>query len=288
MNLSGFDGSASVKEQLSRLETGRRMPHAVMIDGATSEKRAALCDIIAMWAVCKGEGEKPCGVCRGCLNAKNHRHIDVKIVEGSGKTGVVSVETIRNITADSAIIPNEADTKVYIIYDADKRLSGISQNAFLKTLEEPPANVLFLLTCEDNGAMLETVRSRAAMFSLDSETGYTPEQIEIAERIALGMIEDSEYELLKACFSLKNAQQADVTLEILALIMRDGLVMLCGGKTELSTKAAEKLAQRLTREKFLALGEVISLARVKVKQNVNMKLLTTWLCAELRRIAWRK
>lgn len=289
MNLLDFDGGDSVKEQLEALEKSGRLPHAIMIDGATAEKRAKLCDLIAMWAVCSDSKDKPCGRCKGCINAKNHRHPDVTVVEDSTSvTSAVSVETIRSITSDSAVIPNEADAKVYIIYDADKRLSGIAQNAFLKTLEEPPKNVLFLLTCEDNSAMLQTVRSRSAQFSLENEDGYTEQQKAQAAQTALAVIANDEYPLLKNMYAYKDLGSIGVLLDMLALLFADGLSLSFGAKARFDGETASKLAKHLTREKFLALIDLTAKAKEKIKQNVNMNLLTTWLCAELRSVVWRK
>ncbi len=288
MNLSSFNGSDAVKEQLCLLEKRNRLPHAVIIEGASHEKRAELCDLLAMWAVCTAETEKPCGVCRSCLNAKNHRHSDVKIVEGSGKTDCISVDAIRDLTADCAVIPNEADVKVYIIYNADKKMSVISQNAFLKTLEEPPADALFLLTCEDGGAMLETVRSRAAVFSLESAREYNPQELELARRAALAVVAGSEYELLKILGGIKTAAQADIIFEIISDLFRDALAAACGGSAQTDAQTAEQLAKQITRGKLLALIDIISDSRMRLKQNVNINLLTTRLCAELRRTVWQK
>ena len=288
MNFLDFKFDDQVNKQLSLLEQNNRIPHAILVDGADKQARSNFCDFLSMWAVCNSNGDKPCGVCRACLNARHHRHADVKFIEGSGKTNSISVDSIRAITADCAVIPNEADTKVYIIDDADKRMSAISQNAFLKTLEEPPANVLFLLSCSDNNAMLETVRSRATQFTLMAKTNYNQDNVAIAEKLAFGIINSGEYNLLKIIFSIKNTSDLDAILDLVALLFRDALMLVNGANTELNSAVSVTVSKNITREKIIAIIDVVASARLKIKQNVNTNLLTTWLCAEFRRKIWQK
>ena len=77
----------------------------------------------------------------------------------------MGVETVRAMRESVHSVPNELDVKVYIIEDAHT-MTPQAQNAFLLTLEEPPAFVLFLLLTEDASALLETVRSRAPVFRM--------------------------------------------------------------------------------------------------------------------------
>jgi len=78
----------------------------------------------------------------------------------------IGVESVRNIKEDMVIAPNELDYKVYIIENADA-MTVQAQNAFLLSLEEPPAYVMFFLICESSNSLLETIRSRAPILRLE-------------------------------------------------------------------------------------------------------------------------
>ena len=117
--------------------------------------------------ICVGQGEKPCGVCSGCVKANAGSHPDVFVAEGTGAARSFHVETIRFIRSDAYIKPNEAPNKVYLLIGADN-MSDQAQNALLKVLEEPPAQVFFVLTCVSASSLLPTVRSRAQLFTLDT------------------------------------------------------------------------------------------------------------------------
>jgi len=92
-------------------------------------------------------------------------HPDVITVEE--EKGKISVEKMREIKSDAAILPNEADRKVYIIRDA-QNMTIQAQNAFLKVLEEPPKHVVFILTVDNRAKLLETILSRVAVFGINN------------------------------------------------------------------------------------------------------------------------
>lgn len=159
MNFTGFFGNKDVKERLDRTFETNRVPHAIIIEGAAGLGKKTLARLIAQAVICSGEGERPCGECGGCVRAKNNSHPDIITVEGSGKTGAISVDSVRKIKEDAYIMPSEAAKKVYILPDADKTLPA-AQNALLKVLEEPPASAMFIITCASSLSLLETIRSR--------------------------------------------------------------------------------------------------------------------------------
>ena len=81
----------------------------------------------------------------------------------------MGVETVRALRTDVITVPNDLSFKVYLIHDAHT-MTTQAQNAFLLTLEEPPAFVLFFLLAEDAGALLETIRSRAPILRMQPVT----------------------------------------------------------------------------------------------------------------------
>lgn len=287
MYFSEINGNESLKKSLGELMEHNRMPHAVVISGGTSAQRDAVVSEIAMWAVCSAQ-DKPCGVCKNCTNAKSRTHSDIYYARGSGKTGIYNKDELSKIISDTSIKPNDADRKVYILSECDGKLPVISQNVFLKTLEEPPQDVLFLLTCEDSKGLLETIRSRCSVFTLESSAEPDEEALELAREIVLGIVSLSEMNLLKATYKLNDRQKSLETLDLAALLLRDGLSVYCGGQAETDEEVALTLCKKLTKAHYLKLIDITKDAKVKINQNVGLGLVGTWLCAEYRRTLWQR
>ncbi len=101
----------------------------------------------------------PCGECPACRKVLGVTCPDIHIIGRDGKA-TIGVDAVRFLRGDVLTQPNELDTKIYIIEDAEA-MTVQAQNALLLTLEEPPPYVLFLLLCDGTEALLETIRSRA-------------------------------------------------------------------------------------------------------------------------------
>lgn len=281
-------GNENLKRQLSQLERQNRMPHAVIIDGGSEELRQALADHLAMWAVCENDSDKPCGECKGCTLAKAKSHSDIHYAKGEGKTEIYNKDEMHFIVEDAYLKPYIADRKVYILSECDRKLPVISQNIFLKTLEEPPQDVLFIMTCKTAKSLLETIRSRAVVFTLESELSYSEEDFELAREIAEGICARSEMELLKSANKLDERAKALSTLDLLILLLRDGLSVYIGSDAELDLQTAETLCRKLTKKNFLEIIDIVKDAQLKITQNVGLKLVATDLCARCRRALWQR
>lgn len=283
-----LEGNEKLKKALSGLETGSRMPHAVIIDGADEKTRSDLADWLAMRAVCESDGEKPCNVCKGCKLASAHSHSDIHYAKGEGKTDIYNKDEMRFIVRDAYVKPYIADRKVYILSECDRKLPVISQNIFLKTLEEPPQDVLFIMTCENSKSLLPTILSRATVFTLESKLDINEEYLTLAKKIAAGIVGRSEMELLKSTFALDEREKSLKTLDLLILLLRDGLAVFLGAEPELDRETAELLGRKLTKQNYLQLIDITRDAQLKITRNVGLKLVTTRLCAEYRRALWQR
>lgn len=287
MNFSGFDFDDKTKKSLEAVDVQNRMPHAILIESTDKKKSLRLAEFISMWAVCRGS-TKPCKTCSQCIRAEKHEHADIYYAYPEKKSGTYTIEQMRNIIKDAYILPNEANAKVYIFKDADIRLSAIVQNAFLKLLEEPPKNVLFILLCEQSNKMLATILSRCTVFKIKSDFDFDADSLDYAKKIVDGILSSREYDLLKALNCLKDKEKCIQILQIVKLILRDALVALYCGNAQTDEQRGKKLAVRFTKGKIIEMIELTETAVKNIQLNININLLTTWLCGEYRRISWQR
>ena len=287
MNYTGFDFDKETIGFLNSVERGNKLPHAVMIESADEEKADSLATFLAMYAVC-GADDKPCGVCKNCLNAGEKRHPDISYPKVKTKSKTYDVEQMREIIKDAYILPNDSSAKVYIFEKADERFTPLVQNTFLKLFEEPPQNVYFILLCKSTRSFLDTILSRFTAVRIRAEEKLNTDSLADAENIVSCLLENREYPLLKSLNALSDKDRYGDIIAALRLHFRDALVFLSGGETLGSEEIAKKLASRITRKKLLEMLELCDSFDNKMKFNVNINLLTTWMCGEFRRILWQR
>lgn len=173
MQFGGFAGNASIKKRLSADMDAGHYPHALLIEGPVGSGRRTLARLIARGALCRDtdHSARPCGVCAACQKATPP---DLTEVGGDGTT--LSVDTIRRLREDAFLLPNESAYRVMILAEA-QTMTPQAQNALLKILEEPPAHLLFILTCDTRTSLLETIRSRCVCLTLAPTTWEEAEPI---------------------------------------------------------------------------------------------------------------
>ena len=288
MNFCGFSFHSDTCEQISRLVQSGRLPHAVIIESKSDKQAHNLAALLAAYAVCREE-DKPCGICRQCKNALANTHADIQTLtpDKKSKSGIYSIDQIRSLAVNAQVRPNDADAKVYILEEADKRLPEVQQNAFLKLLEEPPQRIFFLLLVGSAKALLSTIRSRCTVIRIVSEESIGDEARKNAEAIIEGILSPREYDLMLTIRILTDKSRQTEILSAVKQYLRDALVLLSGGNTA-DPALARKLAARLTRKKIIDMLELTDSCSAGLQQNGNINLLTTWLCEEYRRILWQR
>ena len=174
--MNGFDNE--YRELFLPLMSFNRMPHAVIISGGNEKSRKEAADYLAMWAVCsEQEDSKPCGHCNSCRKASSGIHPDIFIPVPENKSKTISIKNLRDdIIPQFYIKPNDSSVRVFIFSEADTILREDTQNTLLKSIEEPPQDLLFIFTAEKADYLLSTIRSRAQSVSLTAKT-ETPEEI---------------------------------------------------------------------------------------------------------------
>jgi len=143
-----------VIEQLKRAVKNNELSHAYLFVGSEGMGKQATAKVFAGIMNCLKGG---CGDCPVCLKIQHDSHPDVFCIEPEGN--FFTLEQVRELQHDVRLKPFEAQTKVYILDDVDK-MTAEAANSLLKTLEEPPPDVLFVLLTANLDGIIPTVVSR--------------------------------------------------------------------------------------------------------------------------------
>ncbi len=142
-------------------------PHALMLVGPPSAGKTTLALDIAAALLCAAPSppDRPCRACRGCHLVEAGNHPDLHRVAPDGPGRQITIESVRRLLSELALLPAEGGSRVAVL-EAAHRLTEDAQNAILKTLEEPPAGVAILLCADEEERLLPTIRSRCARLRL--------------------------------------------------------------------------------------------------------------------------
>ncbi len=169
-------GQSHVKQALVNALTQNRLHHAYLFTGTRGVGKTTIARIFAKSLNCdKGISAEPCGQCSSCTDIEAGRYIDLLEIDAASRT---KVEDTREILDNVQYAPTRGRYKVYLI-DEVHMLSKHSFNALLKTLEEPPEHVKFLLATTDPQKLPVTILSRCLQFNLNALS-----QSEIHEQLA--------------------------------------------------------------------------------------------------------
>ena len=160
-----MSGQAHVLKALSNALEQGRLHHAYLLSGTRGVGKTTIARILARCLNCEeGTSAQPCGVCPSCLEIAEGRSLDLIEVDAASRT---KVEDTRELLDNVQFAPTNSRYKIYLI-DEVHMLSNSSFNALLKTLEEPPPHVVFILATTHPQKIPATVLSRCLQFHLKS------------------------------------------------------------------------------------------------------------------------
>lgn len=167
MLLEQFYSNDKAKQTLVNWIADGRLPHTILLEGEDGCGKMTFARMMAAAVLCQQEerAQRPCGQCRNCRLILSDSHPDVIVVGSEDKAKAFHVEEIRQIRAEAYIRPNDGEYKIYILKNIHN-MTEQAQNALLKIIEEPPKQVIFVMTCNNRARILPTILSRAALVQL--------------------------------------------------------------------------------------------------------------------------
>lgn len=255
-----------LKNQIANNTVG----HAYLFCGTRGTGKTTMARLLAKAVNCTSDGERPCGCCDNCLSIKDGSFIDMIEIDAASNNGVESVREIRDSVNYPASIGRR---KVYII-DEVHMLSTAAFNALLKTLEEPPEGIMFILATTDPQKLPQTILSRCMRFNFRrvSETQLAGQMKAICEKRGVE-ITDSALKLLAANADGSVRDGLSLLDQCLAgcdkILDRETVLEFLGTVSEgFFLELTEKVCVRDTSGALLLLDEVLAEGK-DVKQLLN-------------------
>ncbi|AKL98351.1 DNA polymerase III subunit gamma/tau [Endomicrobium proavitum] len=154
-------GQEHISQTLKNAITENRIAHAYLFSGPRGCGKTTMARILAKALNCKnGPAAEPCGVCENCLEISKSSNIDVFEIDGASNNGI---DNIRELRENVKFAPSHSKYKIYIIDEAHQ-ISTAAFNALLKTLEEPPAHVIFIMATTEQHKIPITILSRCQRY----------------------------------------------------------------------------------------------------------------------------
>ncbi|RXJ87767.1 DNA polymerase III subunit gamma/tau [Arcobacter sp. CECT 8985] len=225
-------GQSTISQTLSLALDSNRLSHAYLFSGLRGSGKTSTARIMAKALLCSnGPTSKPCEVCENCQSANANRHLDIIEMDAASNRGI---DDIKDLIEHTKYKPSSARFKVFII-DEVHMLTTQAFNALLKTLEEPPSFVKFILATTDPLKLPATILSRTQHFRfnkisnadvvhhlahilIQEDVEYETDALEILARSGQGSLRDTLTLLDQAIIFSKGKVNTISVVEMLGLI----------------------------------------------------------------------
>ena len=232
INFDELIGQESIAQTLSLALDSNRLSHAYLFSGLRGSGKTSTARIFAKALICEnGISHQPCGVCQNCISALENRHVDIVEMDAASSR---KIDDIRDLIEQTKYKPAIARYKIFII-DEVHMLTKEAFNALLKTLEEPPQYVKFILATTDPLKLPATILSRTQHFRFKSiatnkilnhlshilnleNVTYDNDALEILARSGGGSLRDSLTLLDQAIIYSKNHVDVATVTDMLGLV----------------------------------------------------------------------
>ncbi len=231
-NFDELIGQETIAQTLSLALDSNRLSHAYLFSGLRGSGKTSTARIFAKALICEqGVSHQPCGVCQNCILALENRHMDIVEMDAASSR---KIDDIRDLIEQTKYKPSSARFKIFII-DEVHMLTKEAFNALLKTLEEPPSYVKFILATTDPLKLPATILSRTQHFRFKSiatnkiidhlahilhleHIEYENDALEILARSGSGSLRDTLTLLDQAIIYSKNHVDVRTVTDMLGLV----------------------------------------------------------------------
>ncbi len=259
---SDLVGQEHVTETLANAISKNRVAHSYIFSGARGVGKTTAARILAKALNCvKGPTPEPCGECEACKEITAGNSLDVIEIDAASNRGIDQIRELREMVRYA---PAAARTKV-VILDEAHMLTGEASNALLKTLEEPPESVIFVMATTEPENLVDTIRSRSQHFhfralTFNEITGrlkYIAEKenlhieddaLSVIARMAEGSMRDALSLLEQARAYCGDDIKDSAVRELLGIVPEDALQELVEAIVEQSAERALGLVHRFQKE----------------------------------------
>jgi len=220
-DLKDIIGHENIKEFIHNVLASRKIPHAFIFEGEKGCGKMLTAKTFAKILQCTEDEYGVCGKCKSCLQMESNNQPDVIVVNKSKKN--YTIDDIRKgLTSDVQIKPYAGPYKIYIIPEAHL-LREDSQNAILKTIEEPPEYAIIMLLTENAESLLATIRSRCVtlkfnMVDMIKIKKYLMEHYNIPEYQAQTSAVFADGNIGKAIRYAENEDFIDIRNEVVGML----------------------------------------------------------------------